>query len=126
MAVDDEALVRLQDEAECLGPFDFESNEASIEILDLRINKQSCPYVVKRKNICFTVTAINNSNTDVFGIRFSDELEPSLEYVSGTFQIDGELVAPLVVNNIIQCPIDIPAGESVEIQFCVKVLKIEE
>jgi len=105
----------------CFGPFDFESNEVQIDVLDLQITKQSCPYTVKGKDICFTIVATNNSDLDVFGVRFSDELDPGLEYITGTFKINGEFTTPLMADNTIQYRIDIPAGEDVQIKFCARL-----
>ena len=104
----------------CYGPFTSTSETVQIQIVDLQITKQSCPYALVGKDICYVVTIINNSNIDMQGLLFVDELAPGISYVSDTFTVDGESQTPMIADNIIQHPIDIGAGGLVEITFCVR------
>jgi len=105
----------------CLGPFESISNETQTEIVDLDLVKTSCPYTIKGKDICYTVTASNNSDIDIERLLFSDKLPDSTVYVPYTFFVDGESQTPMMADNTIQYLLNIPAGESVEIKFCVRV-----
>jgi len=107
--------------ANCIAPQTFESNQVETRIVDLELTKKTCPYALAGQDICFVVTATNNSNVDIFGILFSDSLAANLSYVPHSFTVDGTPHTPMMAHNTIQYPIDIPAGESVEIRFCVKV-----
>ena len=107
--------------SECVGPFVFESNDVETDIVDLQIIKEVCPYALLGQDICYTVTVLNNSNIDITGLLFSDELADNLTYVAGSFEVDGNFETPMMADNIIQYPIDIMAGGEVIIKFCVRM-----
>ncbi|MCL2755603.1 MAG: DUF11 domain-containing protein [Firmicutes bacterium] len=107
--------------AQCYGPFNFTSNQAQVEIIDLDITKTTCPYALKGRDICYTVIVSNNSDVDMFGILFSDELDENLTYVPGSFEVDGDPQTPMMFENIIQYPLDVQAGGYMTIKFCVKI-----
>jgi len=106
---------------ECFGPFIFESNDVETKIVDLQIIKQTCPHVLAGRDICYSVTVVNNSDANMSGILFSDQLDESVVYVAGTFEIDGEFVIPMMAGNTIQYPIDISTDKPTIIKFCVRV-----
>jgi len=106
----------------CFGPFTFFSNEVETKIINLEITKETCPYVMKGQDICYAVTAANNSDVDLSDLLFSDKLAKNLTYIAGTFEVDGVFVVPMIADNIIQYPISVSAnGGHVVIKFCVKV-----
>jgi len=107
--------------ATCYGPFTSESNQVSTQIVELEITKQACGYVLSSHNICYEVIATNPSDINMVDVLFSDELDPNVTYIPGTFTVDGYPQTPMMANNTIQYPIDLPSGESVEIRFCVKI-----
>jgi len=106
---------------DCVGPLTFNSNEVETKIVDLAIIKQTCRYALVGKDICYTITATNNSDVDMFGVLFSDEIPENTTYIIGSFEVDDVPQTPMMANNTIQYPINIPAGESVNIRFCVHV-----
>jgi len=94
----------------------------SDEIVDLEITKTpSCNYAVLGGRICYTIIATNNGDVDAIDILFSDEIPAGTTYVVGSFEVDGVPQTPMMANNTLQYPIDILAGGSVTIKFCVKV-----
>jgi len=108
--------------AECLEPRIFESNEVQTEIVDLSITKTpSCGYAIPGGTICYTIVAENNSEVDMFGVLFSDVIPANTTYIVDSFMVDGVQQTPMMAENTIQELIDIPAGESVTITFCVKI-----
>jgi len=91
----------------------------------MQITKETCPYVLAGGNICYTITVTNNSDVDVLGVLFNDEIPVNTEYITGSFRVNDEVQTPMMADNIIQYPIDVLAngseGDSVKIDFCVKV-----
>jgi len=106
----------------CEGPFVFESNTVETKILDITLTKvASCSAVAVGKRLCYIITAENNSEIDLDGIVFRDELESGQTYVEGSFEVNQDPVEPEVLGNLVRHTLDIPAGETVEIKFCVTV-----
>ena len=122
----------------CETPVSIGSEVAETDIIDLQVTKVSaCPYAVVGGNICYTATIVNNSDVDFitgeFGaLEISDPLASNVEYVEGSFEYtigSGEpvQVEPNIdVSNVMTYDIEIPAGETAVVTFCVKVLCLPE
>ncbi|MCL2846470.1 MAG: hypothetical protein FWE38_02145 [Firmicutes bacterium] len=108
--------------ATCYGPFNFTSNITETEILDIKISKDTCRYTIAGRNICYTITAINNGDVTLYELLFSDALPENTQYVIGSFTVDGTPHIPMMANNTIQYPITLEPNIPVIIKFCVAVI----
>jgi len=115
-----------------------ESEIAETDVIDLQITKVSnCEYAVVGGNICYTVTIVNNSDVDFIegddemgGIIFRDPLSLNLKYVLDTFEYKIGAADPVQVNPdvdpitnvLIYDSLEIPAGITAIVTFCVKVV----
>jgi len=112
----------------CEEAVSVESGITEVDVIDLRISKQaSCDMVVVGKDVCYTVTIVNNSDVSL-DVTFRDPLDVNAVYVEESFTItvgSGQpvQVEPTIdpVTNIMTHPITIPAGETVVVEFCVTV-----
>ena len=110
----------------------IESNEVEVDIIDVEIKKEAdCAYAVVGGQICYTITIENRSevpfNDPAIGpgqLFFRDPLDENLEYVQGSFTVDGHQRTPTVTNNEISYHLDVPATSTVIVRFCVKVLSV--
>jgi len=106
------------------------SEPVDIDVIDLTMTKvASCDKVVVGKDICYTVTIVNNSDVEIDGT-FRDPLDENVEYVTGSFKVTVGEDHPIEENptispeNVMTYPITIPADETVVIEFCVKVASV--
>jgi len=103
----------------------FESNIVETEILDITMTKTTgCPLAMVGREVCYTITITNNSPVDVDAMAFRDELDERVIYKDGSFIVDGVAQEPEIIDNVIQCNIDVPMGETVVITFCVTVIGV--
>ncbi|MCL2861812.1 MAG: hypothetical protein FWE22_05325 [Firmicutes bacterium] len=108
--------------ADCLGPFSSISNEVETEVIDLVITKETCPYHLKGRDICYGIVITNNSDINLTNLLFHDELDETVEYVPHSFEVDDIPQTPMMANNTIQYPISVSAnGGEVKIKFCVSI-----
>lgn len=101
-----------------------ESNQAEVNIIDLSLTKvASCSRAVVGGRICYTITISNNCGEEIEDVTFRDPLDSNLEYITGSFEIDGVPTAPTSTAGgvIIYTPMTIPIDTTV-ITFCVRVL----
>ena len=110
----------------------IESNEAEVDIIDVEVKKEAdCAYAVVGGQICYKITVENRSEVQ-FGdpdlgpgqLFFRDPLDKNLEYVQGSFTVDGHQRTPTVIDNEINYYLDAPAMSTVIVRFCVKVLSV--
>jgi len=115
-----------------------ESPPATTDVIDLQITKVSnCEYAVVGGNICYTTTIVNNSDVDFVdgemgGIIFRDPLTSNLEYVLGSFEytigseppVQDDPVVDPITNVLTYDSLEIPAGETAVVTFCVKVVSV--
>jgi len=112
------------------------SDPVETDIIDLEVTKTSdCEFALVGGNICYTVTITNYSDVDFItgemgGIVIRDPLSSNLEYVPGSFYytIDGgEPVTDdpnIDGSNVLTYTIELAAGETAVVHFCVKVLSM--
>jgi len=95
------------------------SNTASVEIIELEINKTStCPWTIKGGTITYCTTITNPSaSTDIYNAVFNDTLVDRLTYVDGSFTVDGVPVAPQVTGQLIEYTLNIASEQTVVICF---------
>jgi len=101
------------------------SNQVETDIIDLQITKTaSCNVAVVGGTICYLITIFNNSEVDLEDILFRDPLAPNLTYKVGSFEVNGTPETPTIIGNELQYVLTIPAGETVEIDFCATVTSV--
>jgi len=121
----------------CGDAVNVQSEIATTDIIDLQITKVSnCAYAVVGGNICYTITIFNNSDADfttgeLGGIIFRDPLASNVQYVPGSFEYEIGAEPPVQVepdidsNNVMTYDsLEIPAGDTAIVTFCVKVLSL--
>jgi len=98
------------------------SNEVETRIIDLKITKSaSCAFAIVGGRICYTVTI--ETNTAIENVTFRDTLANELEYIAGSFEVNGTPHTPTIVGNEIQYTFNLPAGTTV-ITFCAIVTSL--
>ena len=112
------------------------SDVTETDIIDLEVTKTAdCDYALVGGNICYTITITNNSDVDFIdgemgGIVIRDPLASNVEYVPGSFEytIDGGEPISADPNidgsNVLTYTIELAAGETAVVHFCVKVLSM--
>jgi len=115
-----------------------QSQVSEVDVIDLTINKEAdCAYVLVGGNICYTVTITNSSDVDfandeLGGVIFRDPLASNVTYVENSFNYtinDGSpdpqpvYVEPSInADNVMTYDnIELEAGHSAVVKFCVKV-----
>ena len=123
------------------------SEPAEVDIIDLQVTKTAdCQYAVVGGKICYTVTIFNNSDVNFVGDReddemggviFRDPLTSNLEYIPGTFTYTIDCGEPdptpvqvepnIDTDNVMTYDsLEIPAGCTAIVKFCVKVKSAPE
>ena len=112
------------------------SGVVETDIIDLQVTKAAkCDKALVGGRICYTGTIINNSDVDFITgeqgpVTIRDPLASNVEYIAGTFEYtigSGQPVQDepdIDGNNEMTYELEIPAGETVIVEFCVKVLSV--
>jgi len=117
----------------CAQAVEAQSNITETSVVDLTVTKvasQQC--VLVNGQLCYTVTISNNSDIPFTDVVFRDPLGQYMQYVPGTFTINGSAATPTVdQDNVLSySPISVPVADvvsgpgTVVINFCVTVTGI--
>jgi uncharacterized repeat protein (TIGR01451 family) len=91
----------------CDEEFEIVSNTVTTKPIKIRIEKkQNCDVVFIGENVKYTVEIENQCSTDVENLIFKDELDKCLEFVKGSFRVNGKVEAPEIKDNTIIFKID--------------------
>ncbi|MDR0850452.1 MAG: DUF11 domain-containing protein [Christensenellaceae bacterium] len=78
----------------------FESNIVETTRIDIAVEKsQSNPLIFDGDEHEYTVKVINKSMLDIDNVHFKDFLDDGLEYVAGSFKVDGQSEDPKMVGH---------------------------
>lgn len=102
----------------------FDSNEVQAHYLNIELTKtQSCIWAIHGKNLTYCVTIKNKSTDRVTDLKFYDTLDLGVEYVPGSFRVNGEEVTPDINGRTISYIIpELALNQTITICFQVKVL----
>jgi len=100
------------------------SNTISFEVAEILITKYvNCPSTVVGGTLRFCIEISNPSTTAINNVILRDALDPRLQYVPGSFTINGVPATPSVVGNVLSYNIGtIPPLSTVVACFRVRVL----
>jgi len=102
----------------------FDSNEVESTYLNIEVKKSaSCIWAVRGKNLTYCTDVTNMSAKAVADAKFNDTLDLGLQYVDGSFTIDGVTAVPQIAGQQLSYTIpQINMNQTVKICFQVKVL----
>ena len=105
---------------------DVVSNEVTVQLVDLgcyEVTKTaSCGYVFEGGQITFCTTITSTCATRVYDdLTFVDTLAPELQYVDGSFTVNGVATDPAIADNTIEYPVSEDDWEDDEIVICFTV-----
>jgi len=102
-------------------PTTIQSNKEEVEIVDIVVEKTAnCPIAFVGGTIQYCIT-VTNPSLHEFQSTFRDVLDSRLEYVDGSFTVDGTTQTPTISGQEISHLVTIPADSTVTICFKVKV-----
>jgi len=107
----------------CGEEFEIESNETEAEKIKITVEKsQSCNFVLVGEKIKYTVKITNDSCVEIEDVVFKDELDDCVEFVAGSFTVDGKHVTPVIRDGVLKYTIPkLEPCQTVVITFEVKV-----
>jgi uncharacterized repeat protein (TIGR01451 family) len=102
----------------------FISNEVVAYYLDIELIKtQSCMWAVHGQTLTYHTTIKNRSTQTVIDLKFYDTLDLGLQYVVGSFKVNGTPETPEIHGQELSYVIHkIDPNETITISFQVKVL----
>jgi len=111
----------------CEESITINSDIVDVDVIDLTLTKEaSCNMVIVGKDVCYTVTIVNNSDV-ALDTTFRDPLALNTTYVEDSFTVkvgDEEPVGEtpsIDGDNVMTHPLTVPANETVVVEFCVTV-----
>jgi len=106
----------------CEDEITISSDPVVVDVIDITVDKEaSCAYAVVGSEICYTITI--TTDTAIDGMTFKDLLDPAVEYVVGSFEVNGDPEDPVITGQEISYELDLPIGETV-IEFCVEIKSV--
>jgi len=108
----------------CDGVETVTSNAATTGIVEITMNKVAdCNMALLGGNICYTVTISNTSAAYRLSTTFRDMLPDELQYVDGSFTVNGVQQTPDVDGQEITYTFELLVEDTV-IKFCTKVIAV--
>jgi uncharacterized repeat protein (TIGR01451 family) len=108
----------------CDEVIDFISNEVESHFLNIELKKRvNCIWAIHGKNLTYCVDIINRSTAKVPDVRFRDTLDLGVQYVSGSFMVNGTPQTPSISGQTLTYLIpNLDLNQTITICFEVKVL----
>ena len=107
---------------------EIESNRVELHVVDVEFEKHGpeCNHVVEGENVEFRFVIKNKSNVELENVEFRDHLVRELEFVEGSFRVNGRPQRPNVHRNTVSFRFHrLRPGHEEVITFLVKVSEHE-
>ena len=106
-----------------------ETEESVVEVIKVEIEQESpCRFVLEKEKVKYVFKIKNKTDTNICDCKFKDILSERVEYVHGSFEINGRKAHHVHVRgNVLEAPIrELKACETITVSFEVKVREFED